>query len=177
MSWKYKFWISQLGKQKDIFNFFLNFTVTVLFKLQFSILDYAGSDKMWAAIITRISYKIDEMFGELAVKMFRAWHYKPYKHLNPFLEENAEVNFSKKNWKFPSLKVFLKPLLFVFLVGLAITMWIFFGIPQSTANKPSSGQTASIALTSILGVGVILRAKQVFNVVSSKVLFLHTCRA
>ena len=127
-------------------------------------MDYANSDQLWAAVVNQISKKVDEMFGSLAVKLFRAWHYKP-EHLNVYLYEALELVSTYKSWKSPPLKVYLKPLLVVILTVSGIILWIVFGVPKSITQQPDSGQTAAITMTSLFGVGMLTKAKDIYQMV------------
>ncbi|CAK8678317.1 unnamed protein product [Clavelina lepadiformis] len=139
--------------------------------VDFSILDYAGSDKLWAGVITHITNTIDCIFGKWAVKIFRAWHYKPERHLDVYLDETSEDEdddggkYHAESWECPSPRVFLIPVLVVALIATALTLWLVFGIPSlSPLGATSSIDITTVVATSAVGLGIGLKLNDLFKV-------------
>lgn len=60
-------------------------------------LDYIGTDKLWAGIITEISKRVDQAFGRQNVKLFRATHSRIYS-LDPY-NQDITHDHQKSKWR------------------------------------------------------------------------------
>ena len=121
---------------------------------------------MWAGVISRISNKIDNVFGKWVVKIFRSWNYNPKKDLSEYLHEDREPKNSDKQWKYPPFKVFLKPIFIVILLASTITFWIVFGVPSVSSKKEtSSTDILTVLLSTGIGIAVAVKIKSLFEMV------------
>jgi len=132
---------------------------------QFSILDYAGSDKLWAGVITHISSTLDEVFGKWSVKFFRAWHCKPDTDLKPFLEERL-LSKHKTPWTL-SVRAVVTTIVLICSVGLIILLWSLKGL-SSYLPGDGEGNTATAITTmfaAVLGIKVATHIGDIFSMV------------
>nr|XP_002125032.1 NTPase KAP family P-loop domain-containing protein 1-like [Ciona intestinalis] len=142
---------------------------TKIIFVDFSILDYAGSDKLWAGVITHISTTIDEIFGKWAVKIFRTWHYKPEIDLKPYLEPPKSYQKSTSSgWKLARMSSFIVPILVMLLVITAVVCFTMFGLPNfGDIGAGSDKDIVTTVVASVLGLGFAVKVVDVFKMVSN----------
>ena len=137
------------------------------FLQQVGALDYQGSDKVWAGMVSRISTAVDKAIGRWSVRLFRMWHFRPARHLGPLLAEipknkkgpKGRFRASNPRWKMftPSpFKAYVLQIIFVLLVltlGILIVLW---GLPdfssqddKKTGSFVTSGLAIGIAIASL----------------------------
>uniref|UniRef100_H2Z441 Uncharacterized protein n=1 Tax=Ciona savignyi TaxID=51511 RepID=H2Z441_CIOSA len=137
-------------------------------------MDYAGSDKLWAGIITHISRSIDEAFGKWAVKIFRTWHYTPDLHLKPYLNTpKPGQKQAESGWKIAKWSSYIVPVLGLLLMALVVYCFVSFGIPDLTPiSEAASEDIATTAVTAAVGIGISIKIidaiKMVINLVVSQ---------
>nr|CAB3264343.1 NTPase KAP family P-loop domain-containing protein 1-like [Phallusia mammillata] len=135
--------------------------------VDFSILDYAGTDQLWAGIITHISSKIEEVFGSWSVRVFRAWNYKPDKDLKAYLvtcDEHPQKN-CKDRWTLSCTSVFMVTAL-IAIVVLVIVLFSIYGFPQfSTDTGEVFSAVVTTSLAAMLGLGVASKIGDIFRMV------------
>jgi len=133
-----------------------------------NVLDYQGSDKVWAGIATRIATEVDQAFGRWAIKLFRMWHWKPNKHLDLYLDDlpKKEVeNPPKGRWRGNTCADYLELIIVLLLIAIFILCWVFFGVPgMPSASGEGKGWVSGgigvslgiVALTKVVDAGKIL---------------------
>jgi len=118
---------------------------------------------MWAGVITHISKTLDKIFGKLAIKLFRSWHYK-MEDLDPFVEE-AKTNKTDRRWKISILKLII-PLIVMTVVGGFIALWAIYGTPTLSASEgASTTDLMTVFLTAVVGFGVLAHSTSAINAV------------
>uniref|UniRef100_H2XTJ4 KAP NTPase domain-containing protein n=1 Tax=Ciona intestinalis TaxID=7719 RepID=H2XTJ4_CIOIN len=133
---------------------------TKIIFVDFSILDYAGSDKLWAGVITHISTTIDEIFGKWAVKIFRTWHYKP--------PPKSYQKSTSSGWKLARMSSFIVPILVMLLVITAVVCFTMFGLPNfGDIGAGSDKDIVTTVVASVLGLGFAVKVVDVFKMVSN----------
>ena len=137
---------------------------------QLSSSDYLGTDKVYAGVLNAISLVLERKFGQLSIKLFRAFNHNGRRDLVPYLATKRYGGVLKKSvWKCYPFSWYLWYFTILTLLSATVASWAIFGVPDFSASNEEGESFVLIALSSFVSIGFLSKLPAMFYAVSNTI--------